>query len=158
MIATESRLESKSEEFVNIDDQVNALQESIAQRAFEFYRERGEEHGNDQEDWFRAESEILVPLSIKTYDFDDTFITHIKLPVLTLDELQVTVEERRIVVLDKDGWVTPDENGQKKQRLFCKVVLPDRVDWSRAAMSLSDGVLEIEVPKLISHRSILDLD
>jgi HSP20 family molecular chaperone IbpA len=158
MIATESRLESKSEEFENMDDQVNSLQESIAQRAFELYQERGAEHGSDQEDWFRAESEILVPLSIKTYDFDDTFITHIKLPVLTLDELQVTVEERRIIVLDKDDSAIVDENGEKKQRLFCKVVLPDRVDWSRAAMSLSDGVLEIEVPKLVNHRSILDID
>ena len=158
MIATESRLESTSDGFENIDDQVNELQQSIAQRAFELYRERGEEDGSDQEDWFRAESEILVPLSIKTYDFDDTFITHIKLPVLTLDELQVTVEERRIIVLDKDDAATVDENGEKRLQLFCKVILPDRVDWSRAAMSLSDGVLEIEVPKLVNHRSILDID
>src|SRR5262249_2012264 len=118
MTATESRLESTSDGFENIDDQVNELQQSIAQRAFELYRERGEEHGSDQEDWFRAESEILVPLSIKTYDFDDTFITHIKLPALTLDELQVTVEERRIIVLDKDAAVAGDENAEKKQRLF----------------------------------------
>ena len=158
MIATESRLESTSEGFENIEDRVNAVEESIAQRAYELFRERGEEHGSDQDDWFRAESEILLPLSVKTYDFDDTFITHIKLPVLMLDELQVNVEERRIIVLDKDGSATPDENGQRNPRLFCKVVLPDRVDWSRAAMSLSDGVLEIEVPKLVSHRSILDID
>lgn len=158
MIATESQLESTSEGVDNIEDHVNALQESIAQRAYELFRERGQEHGSDQEDWFRAESEILTPLSVKTYDFDDTFITHIKLPVLTLDELQVTVEERRIIVLDKDCSRTPEENGHKKQRMFCKVVLPDRVDWSRAAMSLTDGVLEIEVPKLVSHRSILDID
>ncbi|MBN1760304.1 MAG: DUF2934 domain-containing protein [Chitinispirillaceae bacterium] len=33
-------------------------EERIRQRAFELFLERGASHGNDREDWFRAESEL----------------------------------------------------------------------------------------------------
>lgn len=33
-------------------------EERISQRAFELFLERGASHGNDREDWFRAESEL----------------------------------------------------------------------------------------------------
>ena len=51
------------------------------------------------------------------------------------------------------------ETGSVEQstRLFCKVLLPDRVDWSRAAMSLANGILEIEVPKLGNNLNIHDM-
>ncbi len=32
--------------------------ERVAQRAYERFRERGGEHGHDQEDWFAAEQEL----------------------------------------------------------------------------------------------------
>ena len=34
-----------------------AERERIAQRAYERFKARGEEHGRDQEDWFEAERE-----------------------------------------------------------------------------------------------------
>jgi hypothetical protein len=35
------------------------LEEEIRRRAYELYQERGGQHGFDQEDWSRAEAEIL---------------------------------------------------------------------------------------------------
>jgi hypothetical protein len=35
------------------------IEEEIRQRAYELYQERGGQHGFDQEDWSRAEAEIL---------------------------------------------------------------------------------------------------
>ena len=31
---------------------------AVQQRAYELFLERGGEHGNDQDDWFRAETEL----------------------------------------------------------------------------------------------------
>jgi hypothetical protein len=36
------------------------LTEAIQQRAYELFEERGYEAGHDQEDWFRAEAEVLA--------------------------------------------------------------------------------------------------
>ena len=38
---------------VNVDDQ-----EEIARIAYELYQDRGEEHGDADADWFRAEAEV----------------------------------------------------------------------------------------------------
>ena len=37
-----------------------ALQEEIRQRAHEIYEERGREPGYDEQDWLRAEAEVLA--------------------------------------------------------------------------------------------------
>ena len=132
-----------------LTDRVREIQERIGQRAYELFEERGHEHGNDLDDWLQAESEILLPIAVKTYEFEDTFITHAQVPVLTADEIQVSVEQRRIVIADKDRPASLDaEDANRTKRLLCTVVLPDRVDWTSAAMSFKDGVLEVEVPKL----------
>ncbi len=34
------------------------FEESVKQRAFELFIERGGMHGNDQQDWFKAEMEL----------------------------------------------------------------------------------------------------
>jgi len=35
-----------------------SFEESVKQRAFELFLERGGMHGNDQQDWFKAEMEM----------------------------------------------------------------------------------------------------
>ena len=32
----------------------------VARRAYERYRQRGEEHGRDQQDWYEAERELIA--------------------------------------------------------------------------------------------------
>ena len=133
----------------SLADRVRSINDSVACRAYELFEERGQQHGYDMEDWLRAESEILQPIAVKTYEFDDMFITHAQVPVLTADEIQVSVEQRRIIISDRDR---PDILGAGDagpgKRLLCTVVLPERVDWTSAAMCFKDGTLEIEVPKL----------
>ncbi|GJL70703.1 MAG: hypothetical protein NPIRA06_33380 [Nitrospirales bacterium] len=36
------------------------LQAQIAKRAFELFEQRERQHGNDREDWFRAEKDVLT--------------------------------------------------------------------------------------------------
>ncbi len=36
-----------------------SLEEQISRRAYELYEQRGREHGHDNEDWVKAEREIL---------------------------------------------------------------------------------------------------
>jgi hypothetical protein len=41
------------------------LQESVKQKAYELYLQRGGVQGNAQEDWFRAEQEVLKQIKSK---------------------------------------------------------------------------------------------
>ena len=134
-----------------LSDRVKAIQESIARRAYEFFEERDYRHGYDLEDWLRAESEILLPIGVKTYDFEDRFITRAQVPMLTAEDIRVSIEQRRIVISDKQPDI-PDiadiGDATPSRRLLCTVVLPESIDWANAAMAFTDGILEVEVPKL----------
>lgn len=138
---------------------VEAIRESIACLAFKFFAERGHQHGHDLEDWLRAESETLLPIAIKTYDFEDTLIIRAEIPVLTSDDFEVSVEPRRIIITDKGRLdFSSNDDSERGNRLFHTIVLPDRVDWASAATAFKDGVLEVEIPKVQPGESLTTLD
>jgi len=57
-ISTDLNLVSVHELFEHTQDVFNL----IARRAFEILENRGSGHGNEKEDWFLAESELLTPV------------------------------------------------------------------------------------------------
>jgi HSP20 family molecular chaperone IbpA len=70
----------------------------IARRAYELFEARGGEHGHDREDWFRAESEAVRPISVAASK-NEVQIS-LRASVLGVDhkELNVSVEPRRVMV------------------------------------------------------------
>ena len=42
------------------------MEEEIRRRAYQFYEERGGQHGSDQEDWLRAEAEVRTRYGIRS--------------------------------------------------------------------------------------------
>jgi Protein of unknown function (DUF2934) len=55
-------LRPRSEE--DLRGEIQQVQLLIARRAYDLFVARGCRHGNDQEDWFRAEAELLRPISV----------------------------------------------------------------------------------------------
>lgn len=162
MVAPESQTHWPSLRFLyegNHSDRVREIRESIACRAYELFAERGHRHGHDVEDWLSAESDTLLPIVLKTYDFEDTLIIHAEIPVQTADDLEVSVEPHRIVISNKDRLdVDGSDDSRPAKRLFHTLVLPDDVEWASAATAFWNGVLEIEVPKVPTADPLLTLD
>lgn len=42
------------------------MEEEIRRRAYQFYEERGGQHGSDQEDWLRAEAEVRTRTGVRS--------------------------------------------------------------------------------------------
>ena len=140
-------------------DRGRAIRESIACRAYELFEERGHQHGHDLEDWLRAEGETLLPIAVKIYDFEDTLIIRAEVPVLSADDFEVSVEPRRVIISDGDRPVIDSDAAPKpSKRLFHTVILPDRVDWASAATAFKDGILEVEIPRLLADDALSVLD
>ena|SRR6185295_3535182 len=143
----------------NDSNRIKEIRDSIASRAYELYEARGYQHGHDLEDWLSAESETLLPIDLKTYDFEDTLIIRAEIPVLTADDIEVSVESHRIMISDKDPLhVDGSDDSRPTRRLLHTLVLPDHVDWASAATAFKDGVLEIEVLKLPTVDQLATLD
>jgi Protein of unknown function (DUF2934) len=65
---------------------------AIARRAYELFEARGREHGHDWEDWFRAESELLRPVSTSTSESADQFTVRTNVLGFGESELRVSIE------------------------------------------------------------------
>src|SRR5262245_66038239 len=130
---------------------LDEIQEAIARRAYELFEERDCVGGHDLEDWLRAESEVLLPISVSIQELDGRLIACAEVPLPTVDDLEVQVQDQRIIICDR-GPICVDDNPDCLvfRRVFQAVALPNPVDWATAEIKFKNGVLEISAPKLNS--------
>jgi HSP20 family protein len=126
----------------------------IARRAYELFEARGAEHGHDWEDWFRAESEVLRPISVAVTETEEQF--SIRANVLGFDhnELKISVEPRRVTIFGKKKLGAIETEGGKVEhidwypdQILQTIELPSTVDPRSAVIGLRAGVLSFELPK-----------
>src|SRR5215475_241079 len=107
-------------------NRLTEIQEAIARRAYELFEDRDCVDGHDLQDWFRAESEVLIPISFSIEELDDRLIARAEVPLPTVDDLEVQVQDQRIIICDR-GPICVDDNPDCMvfQRAFQTVVLPE---------------------------------
>jgi len=134
--------------------EMQPLQLAIARRAFELFEKRGREHGHDWEDWFKAESEFLCPVSIATSESEDRVSIHANVLGFTENELHVSIEPRCLAILGKrEGTTSQTEAGsigradQYPDQILRLIDLTTEVDPGRAVIELQAGMLRFELPK-----------
>ena len=141
--------------------EMQPLQLAIARRAFELFEERGREHGHDWEDWFKAESEFLYPVSIATSESEDRVSIRANVIGFTENELQVSIEPKRLSILGKRaGTTSQTEAGsigradQYPDQILRLIDLTTEVDPGRAVVELQAGMLRFELPKVTKQISV----
>lgn len=132
----------------DLSNHLTEIQEAIALRAYHLYEDRGCVDGNDLEDWFRAESEMLLPISFSIDEIDGRLIARAKVPLPTVDDLEVQVQDQRIIICDRGPICIEEPDRFILCRVFNAVELPEPIDWTTAEISFQDGILEIAAPKL----------
>ena len=132
----------------DLSNHLTEIQQAIALRAYQLFEDRGCEDGHDLEDWFRAESEMLLPISFSIDDLDGRLIARAKVPLPTVDDLEVQVQDQRIIICDRGPICHEGPDQFILCRVFNAVELPEPIDWTAAEISFQDGMLEITAPKL----------
>jgi len=139
--------------------QMQEVQLAITRRAYELFEARGGEHGHDWEDWFRAESELLRPVSISTLEANDR--TSICANVFGFEEndLKVSIEPRRVTILGKKGISVTESEGGKVEYIdwypdqILKIIdLGTDVVPKSSTVELQAGVLKFELPKAVAQK------
>ena len=145
----------------NLQDLNQEMQQghlAIARRAYELFEARGREHGHDQEDWLRAEAELLRPVSVSMWESEDRITVRANVVGFGENELRVGIEPRRITILGKKRANKTETEGGKveyidwypDQILQC-IDLTTDVMPERAVVELQAGLLKIELPKVRKH-------
>jgi HSP20 family protein len=137
-------------------DPVNSIFEDIARRAFGFFESEGRMIGHDIEHWFKAERELLRPVSIELTEKETAFEIKAEVPGFTEKELEINVEPRRVVIAgtresrttdEKKGEVVRSEN--RAEQMLRVVELPSPIETSKVtAALLKNGILTLKLPKV----------
>jgi HSP20 family protein len=139
-------------------DRLTRLQEAIACRAYELFEGRGCEHGQDQADWLRAESELLQPLPIQFREQEGRLAVEAQMPGFSADQIEVSAEPRRLIISGR----MPLTDEEKAENTFSREVLakeafrlldlPVEVDAGKVEATFRDGVLNITLPKRVAGK------
>ena len=155
-ISADVNLVSVHELFEHTQDVFNL----IARRAYSIFESRGHVHGNDREDWFLAESELLTPVKFHLSESGERLTARAEVPGFRRQEIKVNLEPRRLSI---SGKTEPLENQKPEkhphahrhaQLMFHVIDLPCEVDLSKAKASFNDGRLEVVMPKAAPAKSL----
>jgi HSP20 family protein len=155
-ISADVNLVSMHELFEHTQDVFNL----IAKRAYDIFENRGHVHGNDREDWFLAESELLTPVKFHLSESGERLTARAEVPGFHRQEIKVSLEPRRLSI---SGKTEPLKNYKSEKHphshrrahlMFHVIDLSCEVDLSKAKASFNDGRLEVVMPKAAAARSV----
>jgi HSP20 family molecular chaperone IbpA len=132
----------------DILDRMNETSALVAQRACEIYESRGGEHGSDQDDWFRAEDEVLPRLAVE-YDVTDNAVRFTaQLPGFDANDLEVVIGHQRAVIRGIHSDSNQSADSRREERRVMRIVeLPFDVDPVPAKATLQGGRLQLVLPR-----------
>lgn len=134
-------------------DYMNELYNKIAQGAFKMFEGHGRTHGQDLEDWLKAEAEFLTPVLLELSETDTELIVRAEVPGFTEKELEIVVEPERLFIT---GTTEKKSEEKKKKTLFSEIssneifrtiALPAEIDPEKVSAVLKNGVLEVSMHK-----------
>jgi HSP20 family molecular chaperone IbpA len=139
----------------DLRQEIQQVQLAIARRAYELFEIRDCEHGHDLEDWLRAESELLQPVSVSMSE--STGRISIRADVAGFDEteLKVSIEPHRITILgQKEMKAEGIERTSPHPHQILEVVdLATQVTPEGAVVELQGGVLKFELPTAATNEA-----
>ena len=135
-------------------EEAERISVAIARRAYELFQARGNQDGYDREDWFRAESEMLRPVSTALSETTDRLILHANVLGFEPHELRLAVEPHRVLIVGhKQAAVTQTEGGKVEyidwapDTVLRVVELENEIDPHRTKVELHGGLLKFDLPK-----------
>jgi HSP20 family protein len=144
----------------DVFDRIQQIYGEIARRAFEIFDNHGRWLGNDLEDWFRAESELLHPVHLEIAESDANLTVQAEVPGFSTKELEINVEPRRLTIAGKHEAQEESKKGKTIYSERCAkeilrvVDLPAEVDSSKVSAILKDGILKMELPKAAHAKAV----
>jgi HSP20 family molecular chaperone IbpA len=126
------------------------IQRAIARRAHELFEARGGQHGHDRDDWFRAETELLAPVSSFLTESGDALSLRVNIAGFKRTEIKASVEPRRIVLLGRSqaSATARKRAGNSLPSLMRSVIdLAVEINPRKTSIQFKTGTLTFELPK-----------
>jgi HSP20 family protein len=143
----------------SLSERVKRIQEAIACRAFELFLDEGSPNGRDVEHWLQAEADLLQPMPMTITETGDVLTVRAEVPGFTASELQIGVEPGRLTIAGrkeaKEEQTTAKtiHTERRSNEILRVIALPASVDGAKATATLSNGVIELTLPKAVKAKA-----
>lgn len=134
-------------------EELLALTDKISQRAFGFFQNRGSRHGDDLEDWFKAESELLQQVPVELSESKDGYTVRAEVPGFDAKDLTVRAGQNSICIHGKNEQKQEQKKDKEtytevSSQEFCRRIdLPLAIDPNKVSAHLDKGVLKLDLQK-----------
>jgi HSP20 family protein len=134
-------------------EQMNKIFQSIARRAFEIFESTDRSPGHEAEHWFKAESELFRHVPAKVTETPEAFNIRADLPGFEAQQLQVSVEPRKLTITGKREIRNEKKVGntvyaeQRSDELFRVFDLTAEINPGATVATLKGGILNLTLPK-----------
>jgi len=141
-------------------DRVNQIYETISRRAFGLFQDEGGVPGRDVDHWLRAEAELLQPVCVNVTESDDALAVQAEVPGFSAGDLEVSIESGRLTISGKKESKEEQKKGKaiyrerRSNEILRVITLPAAVDVSKATATLTNGVLELSLPKTAEAQAV----
>jgi len=144
----------------DLQPKVQKVQLAIARRAHELFEARGREHGHDLEDWVRAESELLCPVSIAMSESQGRVSVCANVASLQRGKIEASVEPHRVTILGErkpstaeTGMSATERHDAHPDRILQVIDLATEVMPEQATVKLRQGelIFELQAAKIGSN-------
>ena len=130
------------------------INDRIACRAYELFESSGFTHGHDREDWLRAESEILVNVSVDITETETELTVRAEAPGFDQKDIEVRVAPRSLCIMAQRHDPSDQQEGKvvyserRAAQIFRLLELPSEINPDHATATVSDGLVVIKLSKL----------
>ncbi len=131
-------------------EELVALTDKIRQRAFEFFQDRGCKDGNDLEDWFKAEAELLQQTPIELRESRQWYTVRTEVPGFAAKDLMVWAGQNSICIHGKNEQKNDKETPYTEigsHEFYRRIDLPLAIDPNHVSAHLRDGMLDLDIRK-----------
>lgn len=133
--------------------QMLAVHDAIARRAFDLFQLNGCRPGTALDDWLKAESEMLMPTPVEVTETDKEVTISASVPGFTEEELDVHLDANKLILTAKHEKSEEEKKANvvyseyKKDEIARRVDLPVPVDPDKSTATLHNGIVKITVAK-----------
>ena len=143
-----------------LGEEMQALADTIREKAFRLFQERGGGNGSDVDDWLRAERDVIWSPAVELTENDRDFRARIALPGFNEKDLKVTAGPEALIVEAKNSHT---HDGTKDgvllcefsdKRLFRRLELPAPIDVDKVTATVDRGILLVHAPKAVQSNQV----
>ena len=133
-----------------IEQEMGALHEQIARRAYEIYLERGALAGRDLDNWLAAEQELVWKPAIEILEKNSELMIQVAIAGIEPGDFTVRLTEEHLLIQSERTHTHRDERGVvhvcefKSGPVFRIVHFPKRVDPATVEVDYRNGLLRLK--------------